>query len=186
MVKADCPTCVLVAPVLTELAGRGVVRAVMSQDDPAFPAPADWVIDDRSLEASLALDIDTVPTLVELRDGQVVRRLAGWSRADWRAASPSRRALLRASTSAAAPAALAPSATCAPSLCALCLRASRRSLIVVRTYFCHSNPSSRFFQRNMRLHPQVTGRAGSPTIPAAHPTNASTGESSTDDPVRVM
>ena len=87
VVKADCPTCVLVAPVLTELAGRGVVRAVMSQDDPAFPAPADWVIDDRSLEASLALDIDTVPTLVELRDGQVVRRLAGWSRADWRAAS---------------------------------------------------------------------------------------------------
>lgn len=49
-VKRDCPTCVLVAPVLAELAKR-VPLAVYSQDDPAFPEPL-VPIDDRDLSVS--------------------------------------------------------------------------------------------------------------------------------------
>jgi len=37
VVKRECPTCQLVAPVLRELAAAGVPVLVYSQDDPAFP-----------------------------------------------------------------------------------------------------------------------------------------------------
>ena len=36
-VKAECPTCVTVVPVLRQLAGAGVPLTVYSQDDPEFP-----------------------------------------------------------------------------------------------------------------------------------------------------
>ena len=38
VVKRDCPTCVLVAPLLAELAAGGAVA--VTQDDPAFPEGA--------------------------------------------------------------------------------------------------------------------------------------------------
>jgi hypothetical protein len=37
VVKRDCPTCQLVAPVLGEIAARGGPLTVYSQDDPGFP-----------------------------------------------------------------------------------------------------------------------------------------------------
>lgn len=76
VVKRECPTCVLVAPVLDGLAGV----TVFSQDDPGFPAGA---LDDRSLDVSVALDIETVPTLVRFAGGQEVARTVGWSRPAW-------------------------------------------------------------------------------------------------------
>src|SRR5581483_7476993 len=82
VVKRDCPTCVLVAPVLADLAGRGVVGAVVSQDDAAFP-PGVEVVDDRDLDVSLALEIRTVPTLVRFEHGHEVDRFEGWERAAW-------------------------------------------------------------------------------------------------------
>ena len=69
VVKADCPTCRLVAPVLDRL---GV--EVVSEDD------------DAGLERSWRLGVDTVPTLVRLgEEGDEVARIVGWSRAEWEA-----------------------------------------------------------------------------------------------------
>jgi len=68
VVKADCPTCQLVAPLLPELPVR-----VVSEDD------------DAGLEASYHLNVETVPTLLRLEDGREVERLEGWARDRWRA-----------------------------------------------------------------------------------------------------
>jgi hypothetical protein len=82
VVKADCPTCQLVAPVLGELRAAGVALTVFTQDDPTFPAGLDPV-DDTELDVSVALDLDTVPTLVKVESGVEVDRLVGWSRPHW-------------------------------------------------------------------------------------------------------
>ena len=37
VVKQDCPTCVLVDPVLQEMEARGLHVTVYAQDDPQFP-----------------------------------------------------------------------------------------------------------------------------------------------------
>jgi hypothetical protein len=82
VVKRDCPTCRLVAPVLTQVAESGVPLTVYSQDDPSFPADLD-VVDDSTLEMSFTLDLDTVPTLLRLEDGHEVARTVGWHRELW-------------------------------------------------------------------------------------------------------
>ncbi len=51
-VKRDCPTCVLVEPVLGELADAGILNAVYTQDDPTFPRGIAALHDDTGLEAS--------------------------------------------------------------------------------------------------------------------------------------
>jgi hypothetical protein len=84
IVKRDCPTCRLVEPVLHELAAGGESLTVVSQDDPAFPAGL-APLDDTALAVSFALDLDTVPTLLRLRDGREVDRTVGWSREQWEA-----------------------------------------------------------------------------------------------------
>jgi hypothetical protein len=83
VVKRDCPTCELVAPVLAELAAAGSLTA-FSQDDPAFP-PGVPVVDDRELEVSWRLQVQTVPTLLRVRDGGEVERTEGWLRERWEA-----------------------------------------------------------------------------------------------------
>ncbi len=82
VVKRDCPTCVLVAPVLEQLAGS-VGLTVFTQDDPAFPTDADWVHDDTDLAVSWHHDVETVPTLMKIVDGTETARLVGWSRPAW-------------------------------------------------------------------------------------------------------
>src|SRR6266436_2247262 len=57
--KRDCPTCVLVEPVMQSLDRAGPL-AVVSQDDPTFPAGVRSVIDDREVE-----------------------RTVGWERKEW-------------------------------------------------------------------------------------------------------
>ena len=66
VVKRDCPTCTLVAPVLEDLVVRGVVSTIYREDD------------DDGLAASWRLGIETVPTLLR---GDT--RIVGWSRAQW-------------------------------------------------------------------------------------------------------
>ncbi len=83
IVKRDCPTCNLVAPVLATLASDGVPLTVYSQDDPTFPDGIP-VVDDRTLEMSFALELDTVPTLLRVSGGREVARTVGWSRDAWR------------------------------------------------------------------------------------------------------
>ncbi|WP_324277892.1 thioredoxin family protein [Blastococcus brunescens] len=73
VVKRDCPTCVLVEPVLRELGA-----AVWCQDDP------DWFDgDDTALELSYRLGIETVPTLMRIDGGVEAARVVGWSREHW-------------------------------------------------------------------------------------------------------
>lgn len=82
IVKRECPTCVLVAPVLAELAESGTPLTVYSQDDPTFPEGV-HVVDDRSLDVSFGLDLETVPTLLRVDDGEIVERTEGWLRERW-------------------------------------------------------------------------------------------------------
>ncbi|HET9753602.1 MAG TPA: thioredoxin family protein [Myxococcales bacterium] len=82
IVKHDCPTCVLVAPVLAQLRAAGVPLAVYTQDDREFPAGLD-PIDDASLEVSFRCAVETVPTLLRVAGGKEEARAVGWSRAEW-------------------------------------------------------------------------------------------------------
>lgn len=81
--KKDCPTCVMLESVLGELADADMTLTVLSQDDPAFPSTVKGVIDDRSLEQSFKLGIETVPTLIRVADGKEQERTVGWNRKEW-------------------------------------------------------------------------------------------------------
>ncbi len=83
VVKQDCPTCVLVVPVLDELAGRGADLTIYTQDDPAFPQTTATVIDDTDLSISWHHEIETVPTLIRIEGGTETDRIVGWSRTQW-------------------------------------------------------------------------------------------------------
>ncbi|MXV95146.1 MAG: thioredoxin [Gemmatimonadetes bacterium] len=87
VVKDECETCHLAAPVLTEIHRAGYPLAVYWQDDGAFldPVLAAAAVDDRALEHSFHLDVETVPTLIRRESGLETGRTAGWSRDDWRA-----------------------------------------------------------------------------------------------------
>ena len=82
VVKRDCPTCVMAAPVLGELARRGAL-AVYTQDDPSFPETVSGPIDDTALDVSHRLKIEIVPTLVRFQAGREVGRTYGWDRGEW-------------------------------------------------------------------------------------------------------
>lgn len=79
VVKRDCPTCVLTAPVLAAIPGL----TVYSQDDPAFPEAVADRIYDGELDTSHRLRIEIVPTLIRFENGQEVDRTYGWDRAEW-------------------------------------------------------------------------------------------------------
>jgi len=83
IVKRDCATCVAVVPVLAQLAERAHLT-LYTQDDVGFPEGLSPV-DDTSLDVSLALDIETVPTLIRMEGGAEVVRTAGWHRERWEA-----------------------------------------------------------------------------------------------------
>ncbi|HUF32452.1 MAG TPA: thioredoxin family protein [Acidimicrobiales bacterium] len=82
VVKRDCPTCTLVAPVLACIDAE-VGVTVYTQDDPGFPDGVGRVVDDTALEVSYHLDLDTVPTLLRVVDGREVERTVGWSAEAW-------------------------------------------------------------------------------------------------------
>ena len=82
IVKRDCPTCVLVAPVLREILRHGDLK-IYTQDDPSFPEGIDGVVDDTSLDASYRLGVEIVPTLMRFENGVEVDRTYGWDRGTW-------------------------------------------------------------------------------------------------------
>ena len=82
VVKRDCPTCTLVAPVIAQLADGDLAVHVYSQDDPAFPDGID-VHDDTDLAFSWYHDVETVPTLIRASGGVEDERIVGWSREQW-------------------------------------------------------------------------------------------------------
>ena len=81
VVKEECETCRMVAPLLADLAGK-LDLTVWTQDDPSFP-PGVEALHDADLAVSWHHDIETVPTLMRVVDGVEVERTVGWSRADW-------------------------------------------------------------------------------------------------------
>src|SRR3954454_10224071 len=83
VVKEECETCRTVAPILAELAKAGDALTVYTQDDPAFP-PGVTPIHDTDLSLSWHHDIETVPTLLRVRDGVEIERTVGWDRDVWR------------------------------------------------------------------------------------------------------
>ncbi|HTN79163.1 MAG TPA: thioredoxin family protein [Acidimicrobiales bacterium] len=82
VVKAECATCVLVTPVLRQLRQAGVPLTVYTQDDPGFPEGLD-PIHDEDLSVSYHHEIETVPTLMHIVDGEEVDRTIGWLRPAW-------------------------------------------------------------------------------------------------------
>ena len=82
VVKRDCPTCELTAPVLAELAAHGVLT-VYTQDDPSFPETVPGRIDDTALNVSHTLKVEIVPTLIRRAEGRDIDRTYGWDRAEW-------------------------------------------------------------------------------------------------------
>lgn len=88
VVKKDCPTCALIEPVIHSLANNETLSLkVYVQDDPSFPADIDDVIDDSSLEYSYQREIEVVPTLIRLSDGNDAQseesRIYGWEKKQW-------------------------------------------------------------------------------------------------------
>ena len=77
IVKQECETCKMIAPLLTEFEAT-----TYTQDDPSFPAGVEPV-HDADLSISWHYDIETVPTLIRVVDGQEVERTVGWLRSDW-------------------------------------------------------------------------------------------------------
>ena len=78
VVKRECETCQMVAPLLNQFATE-----VYTQDDPAFPdglAP----VHDADLSLSWHHDIEVVPTLIKVVNGVEVERTIGWVRDEWR------------------------------------------------------------------------------------------------------
>ena len=84
VVKHECPTCVLVEPVLADLDVRTKLT-VYTQDDPAFPADLAECIYDVGLLVSWHHDIETVPTLIRVENGKEAERIVGWHRGRWEA-----------------------------------------------------------------------------------------------------
>jgi hypothetical protein len=82
VVKRDCPTCVLAAPVLGELAHRAGLT-VFTQDDPGFPETVQSRVYDAGLDVSHKLKIEIVPTVIRLERGREVARTFGWDRVEW-------------------------------------------------------------------------------------------------------
>src|SRR5438046_7753819 len=82
VVKRDCPTCELTAPVLGELARRAGLT-VFTQDDPTFPGTVPAPVHDLALDMSHRLKIEIVPTLIRLEGGREIARTYGWDRGEW-------------------------------------------------------------------------------------------------------
>ncbi len=82
IVKQECATCQMVEPVLATLAAGPIPLTVYTQDNPDFPAHLS-PIHDADLSVSWHHNIDTVPTLIVVKDGKEVQRTFGWSRDEW-------------------------------------------------------------------------------------------------------
>ncbi|OGP51591.1 MAG: thiol reductase thioredoxin [Deltaproteobacteria bacterium RBG_13_43_22] len=82
--KKDCATCTMIVPVMKKLSAGNQALTIFTQDDPGFPEGLSGVIDDTSLEQSYHFQIETVPTLIRLENGQEIGRTVGWDREEWR------------------------------------------------------------------------------------------------------
>ncbi len=80
-VKYDCPTCLMVVPVLEKIQ-KTVEMKVFVQDYPE-KFPSLMVDDDRELADSYDYNIEIVPTIVRIENGAEIERSVGWERSSW-------------------------------------------------------------------------------------------------------
>ena len=81
--KQECATCRLVEPLVARIADEAGPLTVWVQDDPSFVGGVN-ALHDSDLAVSWHNSIETVPTLMVVRDGSETDRTIGWSRDDWR------------------------------------------------------------------------------------------------------
>lgn len=82
VVKRECETCRMVAPVVERLASERDDVTVYVQDDPNFPEGVD-VVHDADLAVSWHHEVETVPTVIRVVGGVEVERTVGWVRDEW-------------------------------------------------------------------------------------------------------
>ena len=82
IVKRECATCVMVDPLFANIATSDTPLTVYTQDDPTFPTSVS-AIHDADLSVSWHYDIETVPTLLRIENGEEVDRTFGWSKDAW-------------------------------------------------------------------------------------------------------
>ncbi|MEI8321877.1 MAG: thioredoxin family protein [Actinomycetes bacterium] len=82
IVKRECATCVMVDPLFTNIAASDTPLTVYTQDDPTFPTSV-TALHDADLSISWHYDIETVPTLLRIENGEEVDRTFGWSKDAW-------------------------------------------------------------------------------------------------------
>src|SRR5438552_4781005 len=82
VVKRDCPTCELTAPVLGELARRAGLT-VLTQDDPSFPDTVPGPVHALRRDVSRQPETGIVPTLIRRDGGREIARTYGWDRGEW-------------------------------------------------------------------------------------------------------
>ena len=83
VVKRECATCQMVEPLLETIACDAGPLTVYTQDDPSFGASV-GAVHDSDLAVSWHYDIETVPTVLVIRNGRETDRTFGWSRDEWR------------------------------------------------------------------------------------------------------
>lgn len=81
--KRDCPTCILVEPVINQLTKALPGIEIVVQDDPAFLAGLPGQAHDASLERSFRAGIEAVPTLVRADAENGTTIAVGWNRQEW-------------------------------------------------------------------------------------------------------
>lgn len=79
--KQDCATCTMIQPVYQQLLDADLPLTIYTQDNPNFPVKT--AVSDIDLEISFHLNIEIVPTLIRIKDGQETARTMGWNRAQW-------------------------------------------------------------------------------------------------------
>jgi hypothetical protein len=72
----------MVDPLFANIAASGTPLTVYTQDDPTFPTSVS-AIHDADLSVSWHYDIETVPTLLRIENGEEVDRTFGWSKDAW-------------------------------------------------------------------------------------------------------
>ena len=82
VVKRECETCSMVVPVITQLRGSGTTVTLYVQDDPSFPEGLN-ATHDADLAVSWHHDIETVPTVMRVKNGVEIERTVGWVRDEW-------------------------------------------------------------------------------------------------------
>ena len=83
VVKRECPTCLLVVPVLKELLQIGKKVEIYCQDDESFHNEIELIRSDTNLEQSFRYAIECVPTLIRKENDRETGRVLGWNRTEW-------------------------------------------------------------------------------------------------------